>query len=279
MKPRKNSSRITLATVMLLVISSAASAQEQHPLVSSKYWVNIAAFFAARDFDASARSSSGPVPRTIDFESSIGLDDKPDLFMLELGWRFGKKWGVGLQYFRSERDARKTLQEEIEWEDLIFEAGVDLFGKSEVSVTRLVFSRQLLEDGPHRFALGAGVHLLDLEIELSGIATLADQSREFRTSVVSASAPIPNIGAWYRYSPSENWLLGFRADWFSAEVDDIDGHIWNVLAGVNYRVSDHFGIGLAYQYFELDSKIKETNWAGRVETKFNGPALQLSGYW
>ena len=47
-----------------------------------------------------------------------------------------------------------------------------------------------------------GLHLLDANAEIGGLATLDDQSREFRSSVVCASVPIPNVGTWYRYSPT-----------------------------------------------------------------------------
>ena len=62
----------------------------------------------------------------LDFESSLGLDDTPDLFNTEVGWQFTDDWGLSLQFFRSERSVNEVLQKTIEWEGLTFEVGPNL---------------------------------------------------------------------------------------------------------------------------------------------------------
>jgi hypothetical protein len=259
--------------------SSVVCADDLHPIMTSKYSAKIGGFFAARDFKASADGSVNGVTQSADFESAVGLDDSPDLFIAEFGWEFGEKWGLGLQRFSSSRSARKILQETIDWEGAAYEAGVDITAKSKVAITRLVFSRRYFDDGPHSLKLLAGVHLIEAGAEISGVATLDDASTEFRRSPVSASLPVPNIGAWYRYSPTERWLLSSRVDWFSANIGDFSGGIWNIAVGANFSVTDHVGVGLAYQYFEIDGAIRESRWRGDLNTRFNGPVLQVSGYW
>jgi hypothetical protein len=44
-------------------------------------------------------------------------------------------------------------------------------------------------------------------------------------------------------------------------------------------VTDHFGIGLAYNFFEIDLKVDHPQWTGRIKSRFNGPYLALTGYW
>ena len=91
-------------------------------------------------------------------------------------------------------------------------------------------------------------------------------STEFRDESVSANAPVPNIGAWYRYSPSKRWLVSARVDWLSANINDFSGEIWNISAGANFQISQRIGVGVAYQYFELDGSVKQSNWIGDVHT-------------
>lgn len=55
--------------------------------------------------------------------------------------------------------------------------------------------------------------------EISGEATLDDESREFRVSDASASFPVPDIGAWYRFSPSDRWLLDARTRFAGPEIN------------------------------------------------------------
>lgn len=276
---KKNFRQRCFVALIVLLPQFAAADDEVHPLMTSKYWGNVGVYFSARDFDASASGSIGEVTRGIDFESRTGLGDKPDLFMAEVGWQFSPSWGLAVQFFESERSASATLTDSIEWQDLVFDVGVRVDASSNVEITRLFFARRIRDDGPHSLRLGAGLHWLALGASLAGEATLGDNSREFRRSVVSADIPMPNIGAWYSYSPSRRWLFNARADWLSASVDKYKGGIWNVSAGVNFSPWDHAGLGITYQFFELDGEIREDSWRGEIRTRFTGPFVYVSGFW
>lgn len=268
-----------LFALILTVPGLAAEAEELHPLMTSKYWGNLGVYFSERDFDASAQGGIAGITSSIDFESNTGLDDSPDLFIAEFGWQFSPKWGLALQHFESNRSASRTLSDAIEWRDLVFDVGVRIEAESSMEITRLFFARQFRDKGPHSLRLGAGIHWLSMGASLAGEATLNDLSREFRRSVVKTDLPMPNIGAWYRYSPSRKWLFNLRADWLSASIDNYKGGIWNAAAGVNFSPWEHVGFGLSYQFFQLDGKIEEDRWRGEVQTTFTGPIVYLSGHW
>ncbi len=265
--------------IAVLLLSGAASAQDVHPAMESRWWANAGTYLAKRDFDASASVSVFEITQDFDFEGSLGLDDDSSLFMGELGWQFGKNWGMALQYFRSSRRATRTLEETFEWQDNIYTAGVVLGAATRMEVTRVFFARRFRDDGPHSVRLGAGLHWLEIGAEVAGEATLNDQSTEFRRSIATASVPVPNIGAWYRYSPNDRWLLSARLDWLSASIDNYSGDIWNASGGINFRLWDHVGIGASYQYFELAGSVTEDNWRGAIKTAYTGPNIYISGFW
>lgn len=70
-----------------------------------------------------------------------------------------------------------------------------------------------------------------------------------------------------------------RADWFSTSVGDYSGGIWNVMANVNYQIGEHFGVGVGYQFFQLDGELDADNWRGDLRVRFDGPFIQLAGFW
>lgn len=269
----------SLITLFLMMPALAAEPDDVHPMMTSKYWGALGVYLASRNLEASANGSIVGITRGFDFESSAGLDDRPDVLMAEFGWQFSPKWGLALQYFGSERRASKVLSEAIEWRDLVFDAAVRVDAEASLDVTRLFLARRFRDNGPHSLRLGAGVHWLSMSASLAGEATLNDLSRDFRRSVVRTSFPMPNIGAWYRYSPSRRWLFNVRADWLSASVDKYDGGIWNASAGVNFNPWEYIGFGLSYQYFELNGAVNETNWRGEVKQIFTGPFVYISGHW
>jgi hypothetical protein len=209
----------------------------------------------------------------------VDLSDRKALWVAEIGWQFGEKWSVSAQYFETERSRNFVLQEEIEWDDLIFDVGVDITAGTNASVTRLFFSRKMLEEGRHDLRLGAGIHRMTIGAFIEGTATLDDQSTEFRTENVTAQAPLPNIGAWYRYSPSDRWAFSLRADWFSASIEDISGTLIDVLAGVSFRLTNNIGIGVNYQRLSINGRIESNGWRGDIDVVYDGPQLVISGYW
>ena len=265
--------------LLALLGATAAGAQDHHPMMQSKWWVTAGTFLAKRDFEASASGTVAGMTREFDFENSFGLDDSPDLFMGEVGWQFSEKWGAAVQYFRSSRSGSRTLDESFEWQDVTYEVGATVNAGTEIEITRLFFARQFRDSGPHSWKLGLGVHWLKVGAEVSGEATLNDMSTEFRTAVAKAEFPVPNIGAWYRYSPSEKWLLSARVDWLSASIDEYSGSIWNATAGVGYKLWKHIGVGANYQYFQLSGDLTEDNWRGEIKQTFTGPYIYLTGYW
>ena len=265
----------------LLLTASLAYADDRHPMLESKFYVSAGGYFASRAFNASAEGSVmlvGPSP-FVDFESDVNVDDSPQLFVVELQWQFVEKWNLGLQYFGTSRSGQSTLESTIEWEDVTYEIGASVKATTHVDITRIVLSRNFWEKNGHDFRLAAGLHWLDISAQISGEATLNDGSTTFATSKASASLPIPNVGGVYRYSPSRNWLLSLRVDWFSASVGDYSGGIWNTMLSANYSLGDHVGVGLGYQFFQINGTLSDDRWNGDLKVRFSGPFLQISGFW
>jgi hypothetical protein len=261
--------------------ASLASADERHPALDSKFYVSVGGYFASRVLKASAEGSVTPSAPSlhVDFESDLSVDDSPQLAIAEFRWQFSEKWNLGLQYFNSTRNARHTLDGTVEWGDVIYEVGADVTAETKVDITRVVVSRHFRQKGGHDFRLAAGIHWLDISAEIEGEATLDDGSTAFSDSKASASLPIPNVGAQYQYSPSQKWLFSARVDWFSASIGNYSGGIWNTNLSANYQVAKHFGVGLGYQFFQIDGTLFDDRWKGDLKLRFSGPTFQVSGFW
>lgn len=248
-------------------------------MMDTKWWVNAGWFIANRDFKASASGSVAGITREIDLEGNLGLGDSPDLFMGELGWQFGQRWGMALQYFRSSRSGTRTLEEEVEWQGEIYQVGAEVSAETSLEIARLFFAWRFRDTGPHSLRVGAGLHMLGMNGEISGQARVDDMTTEFRRSSATADFPVPNLGVWYSYSPNDKWLVSARADWLSASIDNYSGSIVNLSGGINYRIWDHIGVGASFQFFQLSGDVTEDNWNGAVELRYSGPYLYISGYW
>ena len=270
----------TVALVAAFAASAGAMAQDDiHPSLNSKYWVEVGGYYPTHSVSLGVEGSNDIIDSQIDFEAAVDLSDRKGLWIAEIGWQFGENWAVNAQYFETDRSRNFVLQEQIEWDDLIFDVGVDITAGTDASVTRLYFSRKMLEEGPHDLRLGVGIHRLSIGGFIEGSATLDDQSTEFRAESVTAQAPLPNLGAWYRYSPSDRWVFTLRADWFSASIGDISGTLIDLLVGANFRLTNNIGVGVNYQRLSVNGRVEKEGWRGDLDIVYEGPQLIISGYW
>jgi len=157
----------------------------------------------------------------------------------------------------------------------VLTAGSSVTGGTGQKITRMFFGRAFDSSLQYDYGLGIGIHRIEIEA-LIGEDIIINFGE---TAAVSASGPLPNIGGWYYYSPSEKWYLGGRLDWFQVSVGDYAGGLVNFSTGANYQMFKHVGIGLNYQIVSLNADVKNSNWRGRVESKFSGFSINLSGNW
>lgn len=272
--------RKAVMTMVLLLLANptvAQDGQDYHPYLSDKFNLSLGVFYPEKSLKLRV---DGTAPEEeIDFEEVLKLDDKETTASLNFRWRFGEKWSVWGQYWSVKDSGGAVLEEDIEWEDVVFQEGTFANGGMETSVARLFFGRTLHSGKRHEFGLGAGLHWLELDAYLEGQILTSEGDTEFHRGSVDAGFPLPNIGGWYMYSWSPRWMVQARIDWLSASVGDYSGGLWNAQAGLNWQATNHFGLGLYYNAFVLDVDIDKEDWSGKAESAQYGPFLALTFNW
>ncbi len=280
----KKGTYFILSGILVLMFSGTVLAQdfEYHPALSDNFTIMLGAFKSDNAFKISAAGSiEDAIEDTIDFDDSVGVDHSSTLVNAALRWKFGKnrKWSLWGQYFNNDASGEAVLTENVEWQDVIFREGTLVGAGVDLAVTRLFIGRSFVKNQQHDFGIGVGLHNLDLSVFIEGDIKIDDESTEFFRGDAENSQPLPNIGAWYQFSPSRKWLIHARVDWISANIGDYDGTLWNTNVGINYQAFRHVGFDLSYQFFELNLKIDKTDWQGEVDMTYDGPVLAVTFNW
>jgi opacity protein-like surface antigen len=263
------------ATCIICLLALPAYAQDEvHPFISDKFSVQVGVFLPSKKFELSVDGAVAGIDQEFDWEASTGTEDNDEVFMLEGKWRFGEKWSFRPQYYESDKSSKAVLEEDVYWRNNIIAAGSSVTAGTEFSMIRTFFGRSFDNRTNVDTGIGIGLHWLEI-----GAFIIPDVNTIGDLSAAKVSGPLPNIGAWYYYSPSPKWFLGGRLDWFEASIDKYDGGITNVSAGVNYQLFQNVGIGLKYQLFRLNVNIEEDKWNGSVQLNYEGPFIYLSGNW
>lgn len=266
-----------IAGLLLAGPALAQSADDYHPALTTNFQVSAGALFSTSDFKIGA---NGSVPgEEIDFDGTLGVDKTQTTPVVSFRWNFGEKWSFWGQAWKTDSSGSAVLDEDTEWEDLVFQKGSNVTAGIDNTVARLFFGRKFFSGPQYEFGAGLGLHWMKIDAYIEGEVFINDQESGFQRSSVSASAPLPNIGAWYYYSPSPRWLLNARVDWLSASIGDYSGGLWDIGAGVNFQLTKHFGLGLDYQFFQLNVDVKDTDWNGSAKISTSGPILSLTANW
>lgn len=282
MKTASGIGREILLTGLLCIAGFPICAQAQsdvHPYLADRFILQGGAFLPQLNLELSVDGSITGEHPPFDFEGSVGSTEDDEIFAAEVIWRFGDRWSFRSQYFAGGQNSAKVLEEDIEWGDSVFEQGSFVSGGTSLEVTRFFLARDLSKSLQHEFGIGLGFHLMDFGASLTGNIIVDGQPFIGETKAVSAVAPLPNIGVWYAYSPSEKWVFDVRLDWLDASIGEYSGVLINAAAGANYQVFKHAGIGLKYQRFSLRFDIDKSDWHGDLKLSYEGFYLYLSGNW
>ncbi|MGR9092864.1 MAG: hypothetical protein ACU85U_20020 [Gammaproteobacteria bacterium] len=268
---------IAVCVLFLASVLPAEAQDKVHPEVSSRFSLDLGLFFPERElkFEAAASASASD---SINFGETFGLEKHDQTFAIDFKWRFGDKWSLSAQHFEASGEGAAELGEDVEWNDLVFDAGTNVEASTEFAMYRVFFGRSLAKTDNVDFGIGAGLHWLDISAEIAG-SVLVNNTVTFRRETVNSSGPLPNIGGWYIHSLSPRWVIKARADWFKASIDEYDGRLVNFQLGINYALFRHAGIGVAYNHFEFDAGVKAPNWRGAADLAYTGPFAFVNVYW
>ncbi len=259
-------------------LTDAAESDNLHPYLERGFSLDLGIFFPDRELDLRVNGSLVGDNDEIDFDRRRRLEKSDEVFAAELSWRFRGRWSVVGQYFRSSDSTRAVLAEDIEWGNVVFGAGSNAAIGTNFSLTRIFFGRQLNTGKSHDFGIGGGIHWFDIGAFIEGTILINGTPSSARRSV-GDDALLPNIGAWYKYSISPRWALRARLDLLDASVGNYDGFLLNSAVGVNFQPFEHFGIGLNYNYVNLDVGINKSDWRGDIETVYDGIYVYASYYY
>ncbi len=223
-------------------------------------------------------SSSGMLGTLIDFESTLGMDDK-DLLPLLLGhYRVAKKHRIIFQYFRLDRHGNSVSEGAIRFGDITFPADLPLSSFFNVDVYSLGYSYSLIHDNKKELAFSVGLQFQDIEIGIAG--NLGAEVIRSETDVV---APLPTFGGSFNYAISDKWLFTSLVGVFGIEIDlgddtEFAGEILQINTGIVHKTFNNVGFALHYNYFRVDVDVDDPDWVGLLKYEYRGPVLSVFFY-
>lgn len=238
-------------------------------------WIELGGFWADVDSEGEFRLPDQPSGVAFDFEQDLGLDDRESLFSVNAGVRAFGRVVIGADYYSLDRDNSMALAREIQFEDVSFPVAAEVSSGFQSDIYRLTIGYSLIRNDRFEFGPALGLHATNFDIFVSGEAELGEIEVADAVRRRDFLAPLPTLGLYGTWQPTPRIAANARIDYMSLEIDDYDGGVMNVQAGVSYAVSDNFDIGVQYRFVDYDLKIEKEQWIGDLNYQFKGPVLFL----
>ena len=245
----------------------AAEPIPNHPALSDRFSFELGAYYSKASTSASLGPSSGGTGVVVDFENSLGLEDRNVSAIGGILWRMSERWRLEVEYFSLNRDATRTLASNITWGDQTFTAGSTVNSSYDFSDIRVGVGYSFFKRRDKELGVGAGLHVAGIKtsIESSGIGAES-------TDVL---APLPVLSLYGAFALTNEWAVRMRMDWLSLNYDIYSGDLRSTAIDVLYQPFRNVGFGLGLRSLVLDVEIDDTEWRGRARTVFTGPAAFL----
>jgi len=277
--------RIITFVFIFIVGSSIMNSQEidgkstsvQHPILKDKFLFRAGLFspFNNMTFRADGVIDTD-LSEELAFDKRFGLDGVQSSFTFNFTWRFSRNYSVSADYFSVSTSKTVTFGDDIHWNGKDFDISAGIRGGYAFSLYKIFFGRVISKGEKHELGGGIGFHVVKVKGFIEGYASINNGTASFERSKVDAALPLPNIGFWYFWAPTEKWAFTARADWFGISISNISGNLWNLNPGVSYQAFEHFGVSVEYKYLNLEAEVDKESWKGNVGMVFYGPSFTVT---
>lgn len=240
-----------------------------HPLLNDRFIIEFGGFYSRSSTQAGLSGPGGGVGVVVDFESTLGLEERNITGIGGFVWRMSDRWRLDIEYFKLNRNATTTLATQVEWGDQTFFAGTTVDATYNFYDARVSAGYSFFKTRDKELGIGVGLHVAGIKTSVqvtgSGVAEAGD-----------VLAPLPVLNLYGSFALTDQWAVRLRMDWLSLAYGDYTGDVRNTAIDVLYQPFRHVGFGLGVRNLVLDLKIDKPDWVGRARTVYAGPAAFMT---
>jgi hypothetical protein len=207
----------------------------------------------------------------VNFDDTFGIGNF-DRFRAEASWRMAPRHVLRAMYFQNKRQATRSIDREVEFNDQTFPVGATVNAHSNITVAQLSYDYAFLRRENYEIAGGIGIHYVDMGLSLD--ASVAAQGSQVSRSVdakATTKAPLPVLGLRWLWRLPHNFYISAQAQYFYLELDPYSGSLIDLKASAVWQATDHVGVGVGYNDFGFRFVIKDRgDFDGRLRWDYGG---------
>jgi hypothetical protein len=268
-----------LLIASFLLISVNIYAAEKNPILDETFSVAFGMYQLNAHTQVATKSNVfNNREYKIDIDN-LGLDTDVKSYWLEMKWRPFKRWAFITEYFSYSETGSNSRSVETVYENTIFGANARLDTSFDIDILSISTAYRIVDDQNYAIDFGVGLHTLDISFAIEGAGDFyIDDNISSASSTKETAdllAPLPNIMLFGTYAFNEKWAVSGRVGWLSLNYEDYQGDLLRANAVIDYRPFENFGLGLGYNFSELDVTREQRLHSESFDMDFSGPILYI----
>jgi hypothetical protein len=223
--------------------------------------------------------SAGALGTEIDLSRDLDLAGRDRSRLFALRWQPWPRHGFGLRAQRFGRSADQVIQRDIVFDGEDFAVNSKVSGTIDLDLLSFTYTNWLLAQPRRAFGLSVGALQYRLGLNLAAENLPGGAQPAPVQADVSADLPVLVLGAEFREALSERLRLVLRAAVFKASINDIDGTVYDLEAGMEYALTPNWVLAARYSATRLDADSSREDLVGRLRLDLSGAQGALIWRW
>ncbi|MBP2674036.1 MAG: hypothetical protein H6Q84_876 [Deltaproteobacteria bacterium] len=257
-----------------LPLSAHAEEKTPYDLPWERFSIQVGPFFSVLSDTVTVGSEGTGV--AINLERALGLETQNTSFRVGAMYRFGetRRNRVDLQYFYFNREASKTLGQDILVDNVAIGAGTNVDSTFNFQVLKAAYSYSFLQDDRMDLAASIGLFIMPIKFELVATGVGATSTE------LNFTAPLPVIGLRGDFAITPRVFLRMNIDFFYLSYENFRGALMDTGISLDYNPWKNFGIGVGLENYRLALEAEGEDYPsidleGLVKMQFVGVQLYL----
>ena len=175
----------------------------------------------------------------------LGLSDDRFEPRASVRWRPGRKHELELGYQIARRDAEKTLDREVVFNDSTYDVGANIKTRFRTDQAFLNYRYALKAAERSQLGLGVGIGLLPFKFEIDALASV-NSSEVTRSGEKTFLGPTASIGGYGRWLLGERWYVETDLRAIKIKIDRLHASVVEGNLAGRYFLSQKFAAELGY---------------------------------
>ena len=263
-----------LTVLFTTVLCGVAAADVAREPFDARFSLSVGAFLTDHDTNIRLDSEAGP-GTLVNLEDDLGLDSTTNILRADGVWQFADRHRAHFSTFDLSQEGSRTLDSDLIIDGDMYSIGETVVTDWTMRLFEIGYSYQILGSQRIQWWFNVAAFIQDTSITVEETSSGGDVSTE------DVVLPLPKLGTTVEYAFTRRWIGRVGLDVFKLEIDDVGGSLVDFRTTLDYRLTDHFSLGVGWQFIdiEVDLDKAKSGWQGQLDWETHGWMVYASMEW